>query len=105
MLGFEQAKRKAYDILGNVDVCNEYENFFVMINNDAPEMDSSANMVAVEKETGRCCNFVSVIPKLGRMTHVYEIDDAGAAAEVPMYDDYEYYDSDDPEDFEGEDAD
>lgn len=65
MVTFEKARSLAEGRIDKVEVCWEFENFYVFLWDPEIEMDSSVNMVAVEKETGRCCNFVSVIPRLG----------------------------------------
>lgn len=47
---------------------SEFEDYYVFAHNPdvGPdiEVDSSEGMAAVEKATGKCFNFVSVIPKL-----------------------------------------
>lgn len=73
MLSIIEAINKAASHLAHTDVVNDFRNFFVVIDNHVPEMDSSANMVAVEKSTGSCCNFVSIIPELGDFKASYAI--------------------------------
>lgn len=82
MLTVGQAMDKASAILKTTDVVEEFERFVVAIDNHVPESDSSANMVAVDRATGRCCNFVAVIPELGGMLHAYEVLQDGSLVEV-----------------------
>lgn len=82
MLTIGQAIERASAILGTVDVVEECKNFVIVIDNHVPESDSSANMVAVDRRTGQCCNFVAVIPELGRVLHTYDVLTDGTLAEV-----------------------
>lgn len=60
-------------VLDHVDVLQEFKNNFVAIDDHVSEMDSSANMVAVDKETAKRYNFVAVIPRLGPELRTYAV--------------------------------
>jgi hypothetical protein len=82
MFTIAEAIGSAGAVLGRIDVAEDFENFFLLIDNHVPEADSSANMVAVDKETGERCNFVAVIPELGSLRHTYEVRPGGELAET-----------------------
>lgn len=86
MYSIKGAIRKASSILKHIDAVEEFDAFFVVIDNHVPEMDSSANMVAVEKSSGECCNFVSVITELGELRHTYTMGEDGSLKEIPNED-------------------
>lgn len=77
MLTIGESIAAAAGLLGHVDVAQDFENFCVLIDNYVPEADSSANMAAVDKETGEVCNFVAVIPELEALWNSYAVGPDG----------------------------
>ena len=66
MVDYEQALSIAKDLLGKVDDYFEYRDYYVFAY-DTPVIEaSSANLVAIEKKTGKAYNYVAVITKLGK---------------------------------------
>ena len=66
MVDYEQALSIAKDLLGKVDKCCEYKDYYVF-SYDTPVLQvSSANLVAIEKKTGKAYNYIAVITKLGK---------------------------------------
>ncbi|MGI6217907.1 MAG: hypothetical protein ACOYIK_09900 [Coriobacteriales bacterium] len=77
MVDYDEAKKLALTCIDRVKICTEYENFYVFDHMEEQQMDSSIGMVAVDKATGECCNFVAVIPRLGKEIRV--IDETATA--------------------------
>lgn len=69
MVDYEQALSIAKDLLGEVDKCCEYKDYYVFSYHTPVVEDSSSNLVAIEKKTGDAYNFIAVITKLGKMLH------------------------------------
>lgn len=66
MVDYEQALSIAKDLLGKVDDYFEHKDYYVF-SYDTPVLQvSSANLVAIEKKTGKAYNYVAVITKLGK---------------------------------------
>ena len=84
MISSKEAIESALCVLDHVDVLQEFKNYFVAIDNHVPEMDSSANMVAVDKETAKRYNFVAVIPRLGKELRTYAVGESGELVEEGM---------------------
>ena len=67
MVDYEQALSIAKDLLGKVDDYFEYRDYYVFSYDTPVEQISSANLVAIEKKTGKAYNFIAVITELGKM--------------------------------------
>lgn len=67
MVDYEQALSIAKDLLGEVDKCCEYKDYYVFSYHTPVVEDSSSNLVAIEKKTGEAYNFIAVITELGKM--------------------------------------
>ena len=67
MVDYEQALSIAKDLLGKVDKCCEYKDYYVFSYHTPVVEDSSSNLVAIEKKTGKAYNFITVITELGKM--------------------------------------
>ncbi len=83
MVTYDEALGLARGCVGEPDVLNDYENFFVFIDNPPEEVDADCGMVAVEKATGRCLNFVSALPRLGGELGGYAVAPDGALTPLP----------------------
>lgn len=66
MVNYEQALSIAKDLLGKVDDYFEYRDYYVFAYDTPVMQDSSSNLVAIEKKTGKAYNYVAVITKLGK---------------------------------------
>ena len=67
MVDYEQALSIAKDLLGEVDKCCEYKDYYVFSYHTPVEQISGANVVAIEKKTGKAYSFIGVITKLGEI--------------------------------------
>ena len=67
MVDYEQALSIAKDLLGKVDKCCEYKDYYVFSYHTPVVEESGANVVAIEKKTGTGYCFIAVITKLGKM--------------------------------------
>ncbi|KXG91377.1 hypothetical protein [Fannyhessea vaginae] len=67
MVDYEQALSIAKDLLGKIDKYCEYKDYYVFSYHTPVIEDSSSNLVAIEKKTGKAYNFIAVITKLGKM--------------------------------------
>ena len=67
MVDYEQALSIAKDLLGKIDKYCEYKDYYVFSYHTPVIEDSSSNLVAIEKKTGKAYNFIVVITKLGKM--------------------------------------
>ncbi|MFU9921358.1 hypothetical protein [Fannyhessea vaginae] len=66
MVDYEQALSIAKDLLGKVDNYFEHKDYYVF-SYDTPVLQvSSANLVAIEKKTGKAYNYIAAITKLGK---------------------------------------
>ena len=66
MVDYEQALSNAIDLLGKVDKCCEYKDYYVFSYHTPVIEDSSSNLVAIEKKTGKAYSFIGIITKLGK---------------------------------------
>ena len=67
MVDYEQALSIAKDLLGKVDTYCEYKDYYVFSYHTPVVWESGANVVAIEKKTGKAYSFIGVITKLGKM--------------------------------------
>ena len=67
MVDYEQALSIAKDLLGEVDKCCEYKDYYVFSYHTPVVWESSANVVAIEKKTGKVYSFIAVITELGKI--------------------------------------
>lgn len=67
MVDYEQALSIAKDLLGKVDDYFEYRDYYVFAYDTPVMQDSSSNLVAIEKKTGKAYSFIAVITELGKM--------------------------------------
>ena len=66
MVDYEQALSIAKDLLGKADKYCEYKDYYVFSYHTPVIEDSSSNLVAMEKKTGKAYNFIAVITELGK---------------------------------------
>ena len=66
MVDYEQALSIARDLLGKVDDYFEYKDYYVFSYDTPVIEDSSSNLVAIEKKTGKAYNYIAVITELGK---------------------------------------
>ena len=66
MVDYEQAISIAKDLLGEVDKCCEYKDYYVFSYHTPVVWESGANVVAIEKKTEKAYSFIGVITKLGK---------------------------------------
>lgn len=57
MVNYEQALSIAKDLLGKVDDYFEYRDYYVFAYDTPVMQDSSSNLVAIEKKTGKAYNY------------------------------------------------
>lgn len=67
MVDYEQALSIAKDLLGKADKYCEYKDYYVFSYHTPVIEDSSSNLVAIEKKTGKAYSFFGVITKLGEI--------------------------------------
>jgi hypothetical protein len=78
MVTFEQAEKSAEKCIHRVDACKDYRDFYVFVRDTESRMDGAPGMVAVNKASGKCSNFVTVISRLGVQTGYYRRDASGS---------------------------
>ena len=66
MVDYEQALSIAKDLLGKADTYCEYKDYYVFSYHTPVVWESGANLVAIEKKTGKAYNYIAVITELDK---------------------------------------